>query len=211
MDSSKALASNEEEETEKKKFDYITNSKQLDWFTVNPAIRSFSGKIADLWNQMADRMPYYVISIRMIAKVLEGLSSLPNEESHSVGRVKSAIAAAKDRLFDMPGDGVQPKKERLVVYIPDLGYRATVDALDKSRNAIDQAARRADQSNKRAAKYVLSINVNEIPDVPENQKDIAKVKIFGQYARNVEKGIANKDKLIQALNLSKLLPPKKPK
>jgi hypothetical protein len=179
------------------KIRYVTDFKQVEWFKWNPD-HCYSRRFANLLDQLADRLPYHVISVQMVARVLECLPTLPNEKSNSVKRVKQSVSAARAHLRKLDGG-----KERALIVSPG-GYRATVDAEDKSKNAIPSVAKRADRANIVMAQMVSSVNTKEIPDTAENKQVIAEMKIYGLYVNAVEKKRTETQKLLEAIKRTKL-------
>ena len=177
------------------KIRYVTDFKQVEWFKWNPD-HCYSRRFANLLDQLADRIPYNVISVQMVARVLECLPTLPNEKSTSVKRVKQSVSTAREHLRKLPG-------ERALIVSPG-GYRATVDAEDKSKNAIPNVAKRADRANIIMARMVSSVNTKEIPDTAENKQVIAEMKIYGLYVNAVEKKRSETQKLLEAIKKTKL-------
>jgi hypothetical protein len=127
------------------------------------------------------------------------LPTLPSEKSLSVKRVKGSISIARKHLFNLPG-----KKERALLVIPHLGYRATVDAEDKAKQAVPSITRKADLANVAAAQMINSINVKDIPNTEDNKETIEKMKIYGVYVNTVEKKRMETQKLLEAIKKTKL-------
>ena len=176
---------------------YVTDFKQVAWFQFNPE-HCYSKRFAVFIDLLADKLPYYSISAQMVARVLECLPSLPNLKSPSVKRVRTSVSAAREHLFKLPH-----KKERALL-VSSMGYRATVDAEDKSKNAVHIVAKRADRANIAVARMVNSVNTKEIPDTEENKKVIAEMKVYGVYVKAVEKKRAETQKLLEAIKKTKL-------
>ena len=171
--------------------DVVTDWAQLTWYKPDPTIIAFNKKIAAFVDIAAEEMPNYVIPATLIARAIEQCGHV-TEKNPLVERVRRTISSARKVLEDMPS-------HRYLLVIPKLGYRATVDDLDRAETISAKADRKASQAIVANARVQSSINIKNIPVNEHTRPIIAAVKVRKHYTEALEKVATEEQKALDAL------------
>lgn len=176
---------------------YVTEFAELAWYEPNLE-RSYSCRVAEFFWQMAVKMPFYVASASMAARAVEGLRTQPSDTSLVVRRLKNALPQARKILEKMDGS-------RFLVTVRHLGYRATVDDLDKANSVSDMAVRKAAAAASQNANVHARIVQGNIPDTPENEEIKDRIRQRQRDSVMMDKiGKGMLTKLLEALSKKKI-------
>ena len=151
-------------------YKFVTDFSQVSWYRPDYTLPYYR-RIAEFMDQLAIRLPNHTVSLQMLGRVVEGLRSLPTENSHVVKRVRASIAPAREYMFEhMP-------LKRMLISVPRMGYVATSDDVHKQVAGVRAARAKMDRYIVAHAKYQDSVDLNKIP---ESEKELKKEVLLGK-------------------------------
>ena len=172
-------------------YEFITDFSEVSWYKPDHSL-PFYRRIAEFMDQLAVRLPDHIVSLRMLGRVVEGLSSLPTEKSHVVRRVRASIGAAREYMFER-----MPSK-RMLICVHQMGYVATSDDLHKQVAGVRAARAKMDRFIVAHAKYQDSVNPN---NMPKSEKAIREEALLGKrMALKLETARTELEKGLEAIN-----------
>ena len=157
----------------------VMKFEQLEWYKPDLTL-PLARRLALFYCQLAEKLPFYVVSLQMVAQAVWGLRSLPGEKSVHVKQVQNAHSHVKDLMEKMPGS-------RFLFYFRILGYRASVDDLDKANYASDKSVRDAARAAAKNANIHDRIDETSIARTEENMAMIEKIEQRKRDAHSMDK------------------------
>jgi hypothetical protein len=176
-------------------YDFVTDFSDVSWYKPDYSIPYYR-RIAEFMDQAAVKIPDRTMSLQMIARVVEGLHSLPSVKSLVVRRVRGSIPIARKYMFErMPA-------KRMLISVPHMGYVATSDDAHKQVAGVRAARAKMDRFIVAHAKYQDSVDPNKIP---KSEKELREEVLLGKrVAGKLELARAELQKGLDALKKNDL-------
>jgi hypothetical protein len=130
-------------------------------FNVNSQL-SIPERTAQALDWAARTYPRQLVPYNVLLQAVMGFEKMPRLNDQQIEQLRSKMGRVRVIL--------RTKYARGLVSEPGAGVRATVDSADQLKTAVVRSAARHHRSGVALASETSLVNINEVPNTPENAK-----------------------------------------